>query len=56
MLGFAISLVISFVFYGLIRAGQSLGQNHKLPPLLAASFAGIIFGLIGLVLLVKAKK
>jgi lipopolysaccharide export system permease protein len=56
MLGFAISLVISFLFYGLIRAGQSLGQNHKLPPLLAASFADIIFGLVGLVLLIKTKK
>ena len=56
MLGFAISLIISFVYFALIRAGQSLGQNQKLPPLLAASFANIVFGLIGLVLLIKAKK
>jgi len=56
MLGFAISLIISFVYFALIRAGQSLGQNQKLPPLLAASFANLIFGLIGLVLLIKAKK
>jgi len=56
MLGFAISLIISFIYFALIRAGQSLGQNDKLPPLLAASFANIVFGLVGLVLLIKAKK
>ena len=55
-IGFAISLFISFVYYTLIRMGQSFGYSEKLPPLLAAWAANILFVILGTILLVKAKK
>ena len=55
-LSFAISLGISFVYYTFLRLGQSFGYSHKLSPLLAAWISNIVFGVIGIVLLIKAKK
>jgi len=54
--GFGISIIISFIFFVLIRTGQSLGNNGKIPPLLAASVGDIFFILIGAVLFFKARK
>jgi lipopolysaccharide export system permease protein len=55
-IGFAISLFIAFVYYTLIRMGQSLGYSEKLPPLLAAWITNILFAILGIILLLKAKK
>jgi lipopolysaccharide export system permease protein len=55
-IGFAISLFIAFVYYTLIRMAQSLGYSEKLPPLLAAWVTNILFALLGIALLIKAKK
>jgi len=55
-IGFAISLFISFVYYTLIRMGQSFGYSEKLSPLFAAWGANILFFILGIVLLIKAKK
>ena len=55
-IGFAISLFISFVYYTLIRMGQSFGYSEKLPPLLAVWSANILFAILGTILLIKAKK
>jgi lipopolysaccharide export system permease protein len=55
-IGFATSLIISFVYFTIIRACQSLGQNHHLSPVLAAWLGNIIFAFIGLILMVKAHK
>lgn len=55
-IGFAISLFIAFVYYTLIRMGQSFGYSEKLPPLLAAWVTNILFAILGVILLVKAKK
>ncbi|MDH4222074.1 MAG: LPS export ABC transporter permease LptG [candidate division Zixibacteria bacterium] len=55
-LSFAISLGISFLYYTFLRVGQSFGYSHRLPPLLAAWIANLVFGLVGIVLLFKAKK
>jgi len=55
-IGFAISLFIAFVYYTLIRMAQSFGYSEKLPPLLAAWITNIIFAILGVVLLIKAKK
>lgn len=55
-IGFAISLFISFVYYTLIRMGQSFGYSGKLSPLFATWSANILFFILGVVLLVKAKK
>ena len=55
-LGFAISLIISFVYFTIIRACQSLGQNHHLSPLLAAWLANGIFLFVGALVTLKAHK
>ncbi len=55
-IGFAVSLFVSFVYYTLIRMGQSFGYSEKLPPLLAAWAANVLFVILGTILLVKAKK
>ncbi len=54
--GFGLSIIISFIFFVLIRIGQSLGNNGKLPPLLAASLGDIFFLAVGIVMLYKARK
>ncbi|UCC80197.1 MAG: LptF/LptG family permease [Candidatus Zixiibacteriota bacterium] len=54
--GFGLSIIISFIFFVLIRTGQSLGNNGKIPPLLAASIGDIFFILVGAVLFFKARK
>ncbi|MBD3168065.1 MAG: LptF/LptG family permease [candidate division Zixibacteria bacterium] len=55
-LGFAVSLLVSFIYFTIIRACQSLGQNHHLPPVLAAWLANILFFCIGIFLTLKAHK
>ena len=35
-LGFGLSVGISFLYYGVMRAGQALGHNGALPPYVAA--------------------
>ncbi len=54
--GFGLSLIISFIYYTLIRAGQALGHGGELPPLLAAWISNIVFGALGLALLVRAQR
>lgn len=53
---FGISLFICFIYYSFLRLGQALGHRGSLPPLLAAWLGNILFGLAGVVVLVKAKK
>jgi lipopolysaccharide export system permease protein len=53
---FGLSVFISFLYYALIRTGQSLGHNGQLPPLLAAWAANLIFAGIGLELLRRARR
>ena len=55
-ISFAAALTISFVYYGLIRVGQILGQQAVLPPGTAAWAANILFAAIGVVILVKTPK
>jgi lipopolysaccharide export system permease protein len=54
--GFGISIIISFIFFVLIRIGQSFGNAGKLPPLLAASVGDIVFLSVGIVLMYKSRK
>jgi lipopolysaccharide export system permease protein len=54
--GIAVSLFISFVYYTLIRAGQSLGYSHKLPSFIAAWMTNVLFFVLGIVLFIRAKK
>lgn len=54
--GFGLSIIISFIYFVILRAGQSFGYNHDLPPLLAATIGNLIFFIVGLVMFIKAKK
>ena len=53
---FGIALMVSFVFYALVNICQVLGRNGALDPLLAAWLPDAGFFLVGLCLLVSAKK
>jgi lipopolysaccharide export system permease protein len=55
-LGFGLSVAISFIYYAFMRAGQALGHNGALPPYLAAWLGDIVFGVVGLISMVRAQQ
>jgi lipopolysaccharide export system permease protein len=54
--GFGLTLLISFVYYGVLRVGQTLGYNGLLPPFLAAQAGNILFSMVGVFLVVRANR
>ncbi|MBC8526612.1 MAG: LptF/LptG family permease [Candidatus Cloacimonetes bacterium] len=52
-LGFVIGVAICFLYLSSVRLGQSLGYNEIISPFLAAWFANIGFGVIGIVGLLR---
>jgi lipopolysaccharide export system permease protein len=54
--GFGLTLVVSFMYYAVLRVGQTLGHNGVLPPLLAAQAGNIVFLAIGLFMLRRANQ
>jgi lipopolysaccharide export system permease protein len=54
--GFGVTLVVAFMYYGILRVGQTLGHNGVIPPLLAAQLGNIIFLGIGLYSLARANR
>ena len=54
--GFGISLAVTFIYFGILKTTQAMGHNGKIDPLLAAWFANIVFGVIGMIVLVRARK
>ena len=55
-LGFALALLISFVYFGFMKSGQVLGYNGTLPPWLGAWIGNIVFGVGGVVLMLMTRK
>jgi len=53
--GFTASILICFVYYGVMRTGQAFGYNGDLPPLLAAWVGNLIFGSLSLHFLYRAR-
>lgn len=53
---FGVGILGCFVFYSCVKAGQAMGWNEVLAPWLGAWIANIGFGLVGLVLTVRAHK
>jgi lipopolysaccharide export system permease protein len=51
--GLGLSIVFIFVYYVLISAGHTLGENGQIPPFLGAWFANILFAVSGVFLLWK---
>ncbi len=54
--GFGLSLVICFVYFGLIKVCQSFGQNGVLHPVLAAWFANGLFAVWGIFNFIHTQK
>jgi len=55
-LSFGLSVGISFLYYGIMRAGQALGHNGALPPYVAAWSADLLFGMVALTMLARAQR
>jgi lipopolysaccharide export LptBFGC system permease protein LptF len=53
--GFGLALFLTIIFWGFLRVGQGIGYGGGLPPAIAAWLANGIFGLVGLVLLARAR-
>jgi lipopolysaccharide export LptBFGC system permease protein LptF len=54
--GAGVSLLVIFVYYGMIKFGQVLGFNGMLPPLIAAWLANVIFLTTGSFMFYKIKQ
>ena len=55
-LGFGISLIIVFIYFGMIKITQSLGHDRVWSPFWAAWFSDFFFALVGAALLIRARK
>ncbi len=55
-ISFGISLFICFLYFGIIKVGQSLGHNGTLPPLFAAWMGNLFFGIGAVYILVKSSR
>ena len=55
-LGFGLSVAIAFVYFAFMRTGQALGHNGALPPYLAAWLGDLVFGAVGLTMMVQAQR
>lgn len=51
-----LAILLAFIFFSLLRLGQTLGHKGALPPLLAASIADIAYIFLGIFLLSRASK
>ncbi|MCC6476167.1 LptF/LptG family permease [bacterium] len=56
VLGFGLSLLVCFVYFGFMQVGKILGYGGDLSPILAAWAGNIVFGIIGMMLFVRAPK
>ena len=55
-ISFGISLVICFLYFGIIKVSQTFGHNGTISPLLAAWLGNMIFGVAALAILYKVRK
>jgi len=55
-INFGLAVFISFVYYAIIRIGQAFGHSGTLPPVLGAWLGNIVFGVLGLELLRRARR
>lgn len=53
---FGISIILAFIFFSLLRLGQSLGYKGILSPFIAASLAETVFLAFGLFMLFRASR
>ncbi|MDM7914335.1 MAG: LptF/LptG family permease, partial [Candidatus Eisenbacteria bacterium] len=46
-LGIGATVFVGFAYYAMLRAGQALGYNETVPPIVAAWLGNILFGGLG---------
>lgn len=54
--GFGISLLICFFYFGLVKMGQTMGQKGSLPPFWAAWLGNNIMGICSVINVIKTRK
>lgn len=54
--GLGLSVIISFLYFVILRAGQSFGYTKELSPLLSVWIGNIVFFVIGAIMFFKARK
>lgn len=54
--GFGISLLVCFFYFGLVKIGETMGHKGSVPPLVAAWLGNGVVGMGGVINLVKARK
>lgn len=55
-IGFAIALLVSFIYFLFLRTGQVLGHKGDINPWLAAWIGNIVFGIGGIIAMIKVRK
>ncbi len=55
-MGFGLSVIIAFVYWGFMQLGKALGHSGLLSPYLAAWMGDVVFGTAGIVLLAQAQR
>ena len=53
--GIGLSIIVIFLYYLLIKTGQSLGYNQILPPFLSVWFVNILFISFGSYMFIKSR-
>jgi lipopolysaccharide export system permease protein len=56
VLGFGLSLLVCFVYFGFLQVSKILGYHGTIEPVTAAWAANIVFGILGTYLVVKVPK
>jgi lipopolysaccharide export system permease protein len=54
--GFAFAILIAFVYWTLMSVGASLGRSGAIPPLAAAWFANMLFGIAAVIVLFRMQR
>ncbi len=55
-LGFGLSLLISFIYWGLLQISKAYGIKGDVPPLLASWLPSILFAVVGIILVIRIRK
>jgi lipopolysaccharide export system permease protein len=55
-IGFGVSLVICFLFFGIVKLGETLGHNSAMNPLIAAWMGNAIAGVLGTLNVAQVRK
>jgi len=56
VLGFGLSLLVCFVYFGFMQVGKIIGYHGTIGPELAAWAGNIVFGFLGIVLVIRVPK